>query len=149
MPSSFSQKLRILSCWETAGMETWMESSRHTQLRILLFGFYSVGLKMVVLWRTDKKNPERKPSMFLIESRGGRTICLVSWVVYAAAKLLQSCLTVCDPVDCSLPGSSVRGILQARILEWFAMPSSRRSSQPRDWNHVSYVCCIGRWILDH
>ena len=47
------------------------------------------------------------------------------------AKLLQSCQTLCDPMDCSLPGSSVRGILQAKILEWVAMPSSRGSSQPR------------------
>ena len=44
------------------------------------------------------------------------------------AKLLQSCLTVCDPMDCSPPGSSVHGILQASILEWIAMPSSRGSS---------------------
>ena len=49
------------------------------------------------------------------------------------AKSLQSCLTVCDPMDCSLPGSSVHGILQARILKWFALPSLRGSSQPRDW----------------
>ena len=42
----------------------------------------------------------------------------------------QSCLTLCDPMDCSLPGSSVRGILQAGILERVAMPSSRRSSNP-------------------
>ena len=48
------------------------------------------------------------------------------------AKSLQSCLTLYDPMDCSLPGSSVHGILQARILEWVAMPSSRGSSQPRD-----------------
>ena len=40
----------------------------------------------------------------------------------------QLCLTLCDPMDCSLPGSSVHGILQARILEWVAMPSSRGSS---------------------
>ena len=40
-------------------------------------------------------------------------------------KIAQSCLTLCDPMDCSLPGSSVRGILQARILEWVAVPSSR------------------------
>ena len=46
------------------------------------------------------------------------------------AKLLQSCLTLCDPTGCSPPGSSVLGILQARILEWVAMPSSRGSSQP-------------------
>ena len=46
----------------------------------------------------------------------------------ACAKLLQSCLILCDPMDCSPPGSSVHGILQARILEWVAMPSSRGSS---------------------
>ena len=45
---------------------------------------------------------------------------------------LQSCPTACDPMDCSPPGSSVHGILQARILEWVAMPSSRGSSRPRD-----------------
>ena len=44
----------------------------------------------------------------------------------------QSCPTLCDPRDCSPPGSSVHGLLQARILEWVAMPSSRGSSQPRD-----------------
>ena len=43
-------------------------------------------------------------------------------------KLLQSCPTLCDPKDCCLPGSSVHGILQASILEWIAMPSSRGSS---------------------
>ena len=45
---------------------------------------------------------------------------------------LQSCLTLCDPVDCSPAGSSVHGILQARILEWVAMPLSRGSSQSKD-----------------
>ena len=45
----------------------------------------------------------------------------------------QSCLTLCDPMDHSLLGSSVHGILQARILEWVAMPFSRGSSQPKDW----------------
>ena len=46
------------------------------------------------------------------------------------AKSLWSCPTLCDPMDCSLPGSSVHGILQARILECVAMPFSRGSSQP-------------------
>ena len=54
------------------------------------------------------------------------------------AKSLQSCLTLWDPMDCSLPGSSGHGILQARILEWFSMSSSRGSSQPRDRTWVSY-----------
>ena len=53
------------------------------------------------------------------------------------AKSLQSCPTLCDPTDCSPRGSSVKGILQARILEWVAMPSSRESSQLRDWTQVS------------
>ena len=53
------------------------------------------------------------------------------------AKLLQSYLTLCDPTDCSLPGSSVHGILQTRILEWAAMPSSRGSSRPSDGTRVS------------
>ena len=79
-------------------------------------------------------------------------------------KSTQSCLTLCDPMDCSLPGSSlhgclgskvkvaqscptlcdpmdytVRGILQARILEWVAFPFSRGSSQPRDQIQVSHM----------
>ena len=57
--------------------------------------------------------------------------------------LSQSCPTLCNPMDCSPPGSSVHGILQARILEWVAMPSSRGSSQSRDRTWVSYVSCIG------
>ena len=57
---------------------------------------------------------------------------------------LQSCLTLCDPVDRSPPGSSVRGILQAKILELVAMPSSRGSSQP-----MSLVSCIGERVLYH
>ena len=53
------------------------------------------------------------------------------------AKLLQSCPTLCDPVDCNPPGSSVHGILQARVLEQVAIYSSKGSSQPRDSTHVS------------
>ena len=55
------------------------------------------------------------------------------------AKLLQLCLPLCDPMDCSLPVYSIHGILQTRILEWVAMPSSRGSSPPRDPTCVSYV----------
>ena len=58
--------------------------------------------------------------------------------IYAYAKSLQLCLTLCDSTDYSSPGSSVRGIFQSRILEWVVMPSSRGSSQPRDQTHISY-----------
>ena len=47
--------------------------------------------------------------------------------------------TLCNPVDCSPPGFSVHGDSPARILEWVAMPSSRGSSQPRDWTHISHI----------
>ena len=53
---------------------------------------------------------------------------------------LQSCLTLCDPMDCSPPGSSVHGISMAKILEWVAISFSRESSQSRDWTHLF---CIG------
>ena len=56
----------------------------------------------------------------------------------------QSCPTLSDPMNCSPPGSSVSGILQARILEWVAIPFSRGSSQPRDWTWVS--CIAGRFF---
>jgi len=54
-------------------------------------------------------------------------------------KFLQSCLTLCNPMNHSVPGSSVHGMLQARILECIVMPSSRGSSQPRDWTQVPDV----------
>ena len=62
-------------------------------------------------------------------------------------KAPQSCLTLWYPRDYSLPGSSVHGILQARILEWVAIPFSRGSSPVRDRTHVPWVSCIGRRIL--
>ena len=68
--------------------------------------------------------------------------CMHLW-----SESLQSCLILCDSVDCSPPGSSVHRILQARKLKWVAMSSSRGSSWPRDRTSVSYVSCIGRQAL--
>ena len=74
-------------------------------------------------WNGDNSN------IYLMKSLSLNEYILVC--VYVNS--LQLHPTLCDTVDCSLPGSSVQGILQARILEWVAMPSSRGSSQPRDW----------------
>ena len=63
--------------------------------------------------------------------------CMCAW----------SCLTLCVPMDCSPPGSSVHGILQARILEWVAIPFSRGSSWPRDRTWV--LCIAGRFALQY
>ena len=71
---------------------------------------------------------------------------IANWLCVRACMLSCSShvLTLCDPMDCSPPGSSVRGILQARILEWVAIPVSRGSSPPRDRTQVS--CIAGRFF---
>ena len=61
----------------------------------------------------------------------------------------QLCLTLCDLMDCSPPGSSVHGIFQARILEWVVISYSRGSSLPKNWTRVSGISYTGRWILYH
>ena len=63
---------------------------------------------------------------------------LSSFAVFSAP-VIQSCPTRCDPMDHSPPGSSVHEIVQARILEWVAIPFSRRSSLPRDWTWISCI----------
>ena len=91
--------------------------------------------------------------IFLTQGLNPRPLCLLYWQVGSlplappgkpikslrvCALVAQSCLTLCDPVDYSPPSSSVHGILQARILEWVAMPSSRGSSWLRDRTCVSW-----------
>ena len=66
-------------------------------------------------------------------------------MLYAHAQLLQLCLTLCDPVDYSLPGPSVHGDSPGKILEWAAMPSSRGPSQPTDQTPVS--CIAGGFFI--
>ena len=61
----------------------------------------------------------------------------------------QSCLTLCDTIDCSPPGSSVHGVFQARILEWVAISPSRGASQLRDQTCISCISGIGRQVLHH
>ena len=58
------------------------------------------------------------------------------------SEVAQLCPTLCNPMDCNVPGSSFQGIFQARILEWVAISFSKRSSQPRDWTRVSRI--VGR-----
>ena len=70
-------------------------------------------------------------------------------IMCGVCSVAQSCLTLCDSMDCSPPSSSIHGILQARILKQIALFSSRGSSQPRDQTHVSCTSCISRWILYH
>ena len=87
-----------------------------------------------------------------------RTLLHLCWNDNSKQPLWRQCVCMLNhfshawlfnPVDSSPPGSSVHGILQARILEWSAMTSSRGSSPPRDWSPVSYVSCVGEQVLYH
>ena len=71
-------------------------------------------------------------------------VCLVKYTLWICVSTAQSFLILCNPMDYSLPGSSVHGILLARILEWVAIPFSRGSSQPRDQTWIS--CIEGRFF---
>ena len=67
--------------------------------------------------------------------------------IESESEVAQSCPPLCNPMDCSLPGSSIHGIFQARILEWVAISFSRRSSLPRDWTWISRIVgrCFTAW----
>ena len=69
-------------------------------------------------------------------------ICILKW-----SEIAQSCPTLCDPMDCSLPVSSVHGIFQAIVLAWIAISFSRGSSQPRDGTRISRIVdkCFTVW----
>ena len=102
----------------------WSFTSCKWQLVILvpLVHFYDLSLK-VSIWGNRATSTERP-------CPGCGCCCRL---------VTQSCPTLCNTKDCSPPGSSVHGILQARILEWFAISFSRAPSQLRDWTRVSTV----------
>ena len=77
---------------------------------------------------------------------GNYCVCVCVWCT-CVHMYAQSCPTLCDPMDCSTPGSSVQRISQARVLEAVAISSSRGAARPRDQTHISYVSCTGRQIL--
>ena len=80
-------------------------------------------------------------SLHCISSLSSHSLFIIVCVL-----VTQSC-SLCDPMNCSPPGSSVHRILQARILEWVAISSTRGSSRPRDQNLIFRVSCIGRRVL--
>ena len=63
-------------------------------------------------------------------------------IVSCCCLAAESCPTLCDPMDCSPPDTSVHRISQARILEWVAISLSMGSSQPRDQSHISFISCV-------
>ena len=108
---------------------------------------FSVPMLTTAFWRP-------RLILFWIQSKVLCEFCIKCFHVTEKAILLmcvcaQSCLTLCDLMDCRLPGFSVHGIFQARILERVATSLSRWSSQPRDRTCISCTSCIGRRVLYH
>ena len=109
----------------------------------------------------DKTGHLSKYKSFLICRFANVTSALSGLILFSVATFTLSditmllcvlgsaCLTLCDPMNCSSPGSPVAWISQGKILEWVAISSSRGSSWPRDRTRVSCVSCFGRRILHH
>ena len=89
----------------------------------------------------DKQNSTTQWNFIYLKKGGNCDTC------YCAQSVLS--VRLCNPTDYSPPGSSVLGILQPRMLEWVAMPSSRASSQSREQTYVSSVSCTGRQSFHH
>ena len=115
----------------------------------------SYSLAYTQLWRTVRRpagsaqmNHARLPQPSISLSSPWKCSCSLTLMkVKSESEVAQSCPTLCDPVDCGLPGSSVHGIFQAIVLEWIAISFSRGSSKPRDWTRVSRVVdrCFTVW----
>ena len=125
---------RVLWPPHVAGVSSW-----HNSFRIsLLYGDLGVY----------SKYPRRQSGNFhVLASQNGEKGTLVHCCIHA--KSLRLCQTLCNTMNCSSSGPSVQGILQARILQWVDISFSRGSSWFKDETHVSYVFCIGRWVLYH
>ena len=122
----FSTSMRLLLFCKSGNLYWFLDSTYKQYCMIFLF---MSGLLHLV-WQSLDPHMLLQMMLFyspLWLSSVPLRVC-VCVCVCVCAELLQSCLILCNPMDCGPPGSSVHGILQARILEWVAMPSSRRSS---------------------
>ena len=140
-----SKKISQQWCWENCsdGLKqmspTWLAepwaSADYKHCRLEAFCFITYAGRGLIFFNMFSNRNSYSYLVFTVRQSLGQC--------HVCAKLLQSCLTLCDSTDCSPPGFSVHRILQARILEWVAVSFSRGSSQPGDWSYVSYISCIG------
>ena len=113
-------------------------SSYSTEVSVTC-GTLSNHLRVIPLFRYTWISLLHQASDHCTPSQVAGTCCLVA----------KSNLILCEPMECSPPGSSVHGVSQVRILEWVAMSFSRGSSRPRDRTRISSVSCTGRRVLYH
>ena len=129
LTSALTVRLKVLLLMQTKGVSTNPRSGGASQATPSGSPPYKEGGM-----RNSGTTPYRKVWMENVAYHASQHVV---YDVCVLAKSLQSCPTLWDPMDCSLPGSSVHGILQAGILAWVAMPSSRETSWSRDWTCIS------------
>ena len=146
---SFSWKDEAQRCWGKWGFESGRFFFQ-VFYKLWLCGYSLLNVKRneklinVLMGQNVSKN-ETNMQMIInlnISSRSVYTWNFNLIIDTKESEVAQSCPTLCDPMDCSLPGSSVHGIFKVRVLEWGAISFSRGSSQPRDQTQVS--CIMGR-----
>ena len=149
MPDSAISLLGMYSTELNAG--SWTDIHTHTHTHVYSSIFHnSQKVKATQVSITDKWINKMCPifiykgRLLSLKKKGNSDTCYNMCV-----KSLQSYPTLHNLINCSLPGSSVHGILQARILKWVATPSSRRSSRPRDQTRISYVSWFGKQVFYH
>jgi len=132
--TSKAQAIQIkINKWDYIKFKSSCQRKRHKRHRFNPWvGTGTATNSSILAWRIPRtEEPSRLQSIGLQSRTRLKQLKKV--------EVTQSCLTLCDPMDSSPPGSSVHGILQARILEWAAIPFSRGSSQPRDRTQVPHI----------
>ena len=138
------ETVKVNSCQKFRENGKWMRASQVVQI------FMAVKLFCMILWWWSHVFLYLNKPMECTTASMNPNVNYGLWVI-VRVKSLKLCPTVCNPMDCSLSGPSVHGILQARILEWVAISFSRGSSRPRDQTCVSHIA--GRrfnlWATSH
>ena len=131
-------------------VQKWYRFSKNRTSNFDLFPSkqHAVWSSVVMLGGTEPSQPHdhRGNDSYPYNHSGPRQPFCFYFQNMRAYSVAQSCPTLCDPMDCGPPGSSVNGISEARILEWVAISFSRGSFWPRDRTHIS---SIGGWISYH
>ena len=140
----------VLKIWKwrlEKGNKTFSVDSDRIYIRYSFVVYFLLGLLCLKIASLGT-SPAVQWLRLHASNTGGTGPCWRTKILHVAG-MLNLCPTLCNPMDCSPPGSFIPGIFQAKILEWVATSYSRGSSRTRDQTHVSYISCMGRQVLYH
>ena len=133
-----STSFRAQIYWAVSIVIEFYALTKDQRIRIsLTFQYLKLVHTLILLEMTEQREMKTYWSTPISLTSKGTDI-LIHWIL-RPDHVAQSCPTLCDPMDCSLPGSSVHGIFQAIVLEWIAISFSSGSSRPRGRTRVSHI----------